>query len=234
MMHTDESDDHLTDAKLFAQQRSEMVERQLRRRGLKDERVLHAMLTVPREEFVPAGLRDSAYDDCALPIGHGQTISQPFTVAFMIEALQLRGDERVLEIGTGSGYAAAVLSLVAREVYTIERIPELAAAAADRLERLGYRNVHVKVADGTLGLPEAAPFDGIIVTAGAPELPTPYREQLAPGGRIVIPIGDSPRSQLMYRYTRENGTFTSECLGGFAFVPLVGQHGWEEESAQWQ
>lgn len=227
-MNADESDDRPSSAELFARQRREMVDQQLRRRGLRDERVLQAMLAVPREEFVPAPLRESAYDDCALPIGQGQTISQPFTVAFMIEALQLGGDERVLEIGTGSGYAAAVLSLVAGEVYTIERIPELATAAAERLARLGYHNVHVKIGDGTLGLPEAAPFDGIIVTAGAPELPAPYREQLAPGGRVVIPIGDSPRSQLMYRYTRQNGTLTSECLGGFAFVPLVGRHGWEE------
>lgn len=230
-MNVDERDDRHAVTELFARQRREMVEQQLRRRGLRDERVLQAMLTVPREEFVPAPLRESAYDDCALPIGQGQTISQPFTVAFMIEALQLRGDERVLEIGTGSGYAAAVLSLASGEVYTVERIPELAAAAAERLARLGYHNVHVKIGDGTLGLPEAAPFDGIIVTAGAPELPAPYREQLAPGGRIVIPIGDSPRSQLMYRYTKQNGTLTSECLGGFAFVPLVGRHGWEETLA---
>jgi protein-L-isoaspartate(D-aspartate) O-methyltransferase len=206
-----------------------MVEDQLRDRGIRDERVLHAMQTVPREEFVPERLRECAYDDCPLPIGAGQTISQPFTVAFMCEALLLRGGERLLEIGTGSGYAAAVLSLLARQVFTIERIPELADDARRRLERLGYANVQAKTSNGTLGWPEA-PFDGIVVTAGAATLPQPYLDQLAAGGRIVIPLGGSPWGQQMYRFTKGPDHLHVENLGGFTFVPLIGQFGWNNRS----
>ncbi len=208
--------------------RRQMVDRQVRARGIADERVLEAMSQVPREEFVSEHLRDAAYDDGPLAIGYKQTISQPYTVAFMCESLRLTGSERVLEVGAGCGYAAAVLSHLARFVYSLERIPELAEQAQARLKRLGYENVEVYTADGTLGLPEKGLFDGIVVTAGAESLPDPYREQLADGGRIVIPIGPAPRIQTMYRFTQRGEQFTSETLGGFAFVPLIGQCGWDE------
>jgi protein-L-isoaspartate(D-aspartate) O-methyltransferase len=211
----------------FADQRSRMVEFQLRGGGISDERVLEAMSKVPREEFVPSDMLDCAYGDCPLPIGAGQTISQPFTVAFMCQALKLSGDERVLEVGTGSGYAAAVLSLLAKEVFTVERIGRLAERAKARLLQLHYDNVHVFTADGTLGLADQAPFDGIVVTAGAPELPAPYVTQLREGGRIVIPLGCAPFDQCMYRYTKHGEDLRRENLGGFAFVPLIGKHGWK-------
>ncbi len=212
----------------FDQLRQRMVQHQLRGRGILDERVLQAMGRVPREEFVSEDIRESAYDDCPLPIDCGQTISQPFTVAFQCEALQLQGHERVLEIGSGSGYAAAVLAHLAKEVYTVERIPELAEQAQATLKRLGYVNVHVFAADGTLGLPAQAPFDGIVVTAGGTELPKTFLEQLVMGGRIVMPIGKYLGSQVMYRFTKLPGELRSEDLGGFAFVPLIGQYGWDE------
>ncbi len=220
------------DAAAFAELRLAMVENQIRARGVEDSRVLAAMNRVPREAFVPARLRVAAYDDMPLPIGFGQTISQPYTVAFMCEALQLRGEEKVLEIGTGSGYAAAVLSLLAREVYTVERIGALAEEASARLTHLGYRNVHVRVADGTLGLADAAPFDAIVVTAGAEELPEAYRRQLADGGRIVIPLGRTPYSQTLCRFTRTGEEIRVENLGGFAFVPLIGAQGWSEDASR--
>ncbi len=210
----------------FADLRRRMVEYQLRRRDITDGNVLNAMQVVPREEFVPADLRDQAYADRPLPIGHGQTISQPYTVAYMCEALQLRGDERVLEIGTGSGYGAAVLAELSMMVFTIERIPELATEARARVQRLGYENVHIFTGDGTLGLPEHAPFDAIVVTAGGDELPETYGQQIAEGGRIVIPLGHERGSQRMVRFTRRGSRLVSEDLGGFNFVPLVGQYGW--------
>ena len=210
----------------FAELRRTMVDSQLRRRGISDPRVLQAMLHVPREEFVLADERYAAYQDNPLPIGFSQTISQPFTVAFQCEALQLQGNERVLEIGAGSGYAAAVLARLAREVFTVEVIPELAEQAIERLRRLGYANVAVFAADGSLGLPQHAPFDGIVVSAGAAALPAPYLEQLAEGGRIVIPIGDGLCGQTMYRFTKIKERVTTEALGDFSFVPLVGKHGW--------
>jgi protein-L-isoaspartate(D-aspartate) O-methyltransferase len=187
------------------------------------------MSRVPRECFVSPELELRAYDDAALGISHGQTISQPFTVAFILEALELQGDEKVLEIGAGSGYGAAVLSLLAREVHTIERIPELAEECRERLRRLHYNRVTVHTGDGSAGLPSEAPFDAIIVTAAAPALPPPYVEQLALGGRIVIPIGSSLSSQHMRRYTRHPHELLDENLGAFAFVPLVGEYGWEEK-----
>lgn len=216
----------------FESARQYMVEHQLRRRGIADERVLQAMLSVPREEFVPAVQRNRAYDDCPLPIGFDQTISQPYTVAFQCAALKLAGDERVLELGTGCGYAAAVLSLLAKDVHTIERIPGLADQARRTLARLGYANVHVHTGDGTLGLPEAGPFDGIVATAGGTDLPEPLAEQLAPGGRIVIPLGESLYEQSMYRFTKRAGgeELAKENLGAFCFVPLIGKHGWGEAS----
>lgn len=206
-----------------------MVEQQLRQRGITDLNVLGAMSRVPREAFVAPELRLHAYDDSALSISHGQTISQPYTVGFMIAALQLRGNEKVLEIGAGSGYGAAVLSEVAREVHTVERIPGLATECRQRLQELGYDNVTVHVSDGSLGLPSEAPFDAIIVTAGAPELPAPYVQQLAPNGRIVIPIGEFLASQRMKRYTHVPDGLREEDLGLFAFVPLIGEFGWRGE-----
>ncbi len=204
-----------------------MVEDQLIARGIQDDRVLQAMNRVPREAFLPAEKQSAAYFDSALPIDHGQTISQPYTVAFMCEALRTRPTDRILEIGTGSGYAAAVLSHLAQTVHTVERIPELAAQADQRLRHMGYHNVFVHVADGTLGLPQEAPFDGIVVSASAPQLPVALAQQLADGGRIVIPIGTAENGESMIRYTRQGDELTSEYLGAFTFVPLIGKDGWD-------
>ena len=200
-----------------------MLDQHLRARGITDERVLTAMERVPREEFVPAPLRGRAYDDRALPIEFGQTISQPYTVAFMAQAARLQGHERVLEIGTGSGYGAAVLSQLASEVCTIERWADLSDSATQRLERLGFRNVVTKLGDGSLGWPEQAPFDAIIATAAAEQLPHAFRDQLAEGGRLIIPIGEPGAGQTMFRFTRRNDELEEERLGLFSFVPLVSQ-----------
>lgn len=213
----------------FGKARQRMLERDLARRGIHDAAVLRVMEDVPREEFVPARQRGAAYEDRALPIDCGQTISQPFTVAFMAQALELRGTENVLEIGTGSGYGAAILSRLARHVHTIERIEQLADGARETLLRLGYQNVTVHVGDGSRGLPEAAPFDAIIATAGGRELPEPLAEQLAVGGRIVIPLESPDGGQSMWRYTRTTAGLVREDLGRFAFVPLIGEYGWREE-----
>lgn len=210
----------------FTDLRRHMAETQLAGHGIADPRVLDAMRCVPREQFVLPEMRDVAYEDGPLPIGFGQTISQPFTVAFMCEALRLDGTEKVLEIGAGSGYSAAVLSLLAKSVFTIERVPELAEQARSRLVELGYDNVHVITGDGTLGLPAEAPFDAIVVTAGAETLPDTYVQQLRINGRIVIPIGGYRYNQEMYRFTRLEGELRVENLGGFAFVPLIGKYGW--------
>jgi protein-L-isoaspartate(D-aspartate) O-methyltransferase len=200
--------------------RHNMVVQQLERRGIQDPRVLEAMEWVPREEFVLPELVDLAYDDRALPIGLEQTISQPYTVAFMCQEARLAPSDKVLEIGTGSGYGAAILSLLGREVHTIERIDELYREARDRLARLGFENIHVYLDDGTLGLPAQAPFDAIVCTAGAEVLPDAYQEQLADGGRLVIPLGP-PARQHMFRFTRRGDVFEREGLGSFGFVPLV-------------
>lgn len=205
--------------------RLRMVERQIRARGVRDERVLEAMRKVPRHVFVPPDLVDEAYEDHPLSIGKGQTISQPYMVALMTEALELEGNEKVLEVGTGSGYQTAILAELAREVYSIERIPELAREAERRLEDLGYTNVHIKVGNGTLGWPEEAPFDAIMVTAGAPKVPGPLKAQLADGGRLVIPVG-SEFHQILYRIRRRKDTFSEEALTSCVFVPLVGEEGW--------
>src|SRR2546423_12369473 len=173
----------------WTRQRERMVQRQVARRGVRDVRVLEAMREVPREAFVPEGLEEFAYEDSPLPIEAGQTISQPYIVAAMIEAAEVQPGDRALEIGTGSGYAAAVLSQIADQVYTIERHPELAETAKMRFRELGYDNIEVRVGDGTLGWPDAAPFDAIIVTAAGPGIPKPLREQLAIGGRLVVPVG---------------------------------------------
>jgi len=215
----------------FAELRRNMVEHQIRDRGIRDPRVLEAMLAVPRHEFVPTDQRTLAYLDQPLPIGEGQTISQPFMVAAMAEAMELTGAEQALEVGTGCGYQAAVLSLLAREVYTIEFQPPLADAARERLARLGYANVYVKVGDGTLGWPGAAPYDAILVTAGAPSIPPPLLEQLAQGGRLVIPLGSSELQELR-RVRKYEGRLTQEVLYDCRFVPLLGRHGWRDPLAQ--
>jgi protein-L-isoaspartate(D-aspartate) O-methyltransferase len=204
----------------FSLARHNMVVRQLERRGIHDPRVLEAMEWVPREQFVPPELMDQSYEDRALPIDWEQTISQPYTVAFMCQEARVSAEDKVLEIGTGSGYGAAVLSLLAREVHTIERIKELYELASERLARLGYHNAHVHHGDGSIGLPHEAPFGAIICTAGAESLPEAYSEQLADGGRLVIPIGPLA-NQIMYRFTRRGDRFDREGLGSFGFVPLV-------------
>jgi protein-L-isoaspartate(D-aspartate) O-methyltransferase len=211
----------------MVQERRQMVEQQIRRRGVTDPAILNAMAAVPRELFVAPEYRIQSYDDTPLPIPAGQTISQPYVVALMIEALHLRPADRVLEIGTGSGYAAAVLSRMSREVYTVERHGELVAYARARFQELGYDNIQVRHGDGTLGWPEHAPYDGIVVAAGGPQIPLSLRQQLAPGGRMVIPVGRHRERQQLVRITRENeGDFRQEKLGHVRFVPLIGREGW--------
>jgi len=209
--------------------RRRMVEEQVMARGVKDLRVIDAILRVPRHLFVPEALAAQAYSDFPLPIGERQTISQPYMVAVMSEALQLQGGEKVLEIGTGSGYQSAVLALLARQVFSLERIPALARQARRTLDQCGFARVNVRVSDGTSGWEEEAPYEGILVTAGAPAIPQPYRSQLAIGGRLVIPVGDRI-SQILVRLTRlSERDYREERLFGCRFVPLVGDHGWREE-----
>lgn len=213
----------------FETKRQLMVEKQLQSRGVKDSRVLEAMQKIPRHLFVQEELQKSAYDDCALPIGEEQTISQPYMVACMTELLELRGDEKVLEIGTGSGYQSAVLSMLCREVYTVERIRSMALNAENLLQSLGYDNVHVIVSDGTIGLPRHSPFDRILVTAGAPDVPKHYIDQLALGGRLIIPVG-SRYSQVLYTIIKTaSGTEQTESTA-CVFVPLIGKEGWSGEN----
>lgn len=206
-----------------------MVAEQLKARGISDPNVLAAMGTVPRELFVPEEYRGSTYKDGPLPIGDGQTISQPYMVALMTQCLALTGTERVLEIGTGSGYQMAVLLEITPRVYSIERLPGLAQRARENLTLLGQDTLHIRVGDGTCGWPDEAPFDGIIVTAGAQEIPAALREQLADGGRLVIPVG--PRySQTLYRVTRMGNRFNEEEFTTCVFVPLIGQYGWKDDN----
>lgn len=206
--------------------RNMMVDQQLIPRGISDERLLQAMRRVERHLFMPEGARGSAYEDRAVPIGEGQTISQPFMVAIMTQLLELTGVEKVLEIGTGSGYQAAILGELAREVYTIERNEILAEKSAQTLESLGYNNVHVGVSDGTLGLEEKAPFDRIIVTAAGPSIPPPLVKQLAEGGIIISPAGER-FMQTLVRGKKVNGVLLTEDFLQCAFVPLIGEYGWK-------
>lgn len=209
------------DADAFHAARQQMVATQLQPRGIDDPRVLDAMRSVPRHLFVPPDQQRAAYEDRPLDIGSGQTISQPFTVAFMAQAAQLSGHEKVLEIGAGSGYGAAVLAHLAAEVHSIERLPALAQGAKRQLAQLGYKNVSVHQGDGTLGLPAHAPFDAIIVTAAAPWLPDAYADQLADGGRLIIPVDQLPHQQAMYCYQKQGDEMTRQFLGNFMFVPLI-------------
>ncbi len=205
--------------------RLEMVEHQIQARGVKDPLVLAAMRKVPRHLFVPKEYEESAYDDRPLPIGHGQTISQPYMVASMTEALELEGGEKVLEVGAGSGYQAAILAEIADSVISIERVADLASKAASILENLGYSNVKVVVGDGTKGYEPDAPYDAIIVTAGAPEVPPPLVEQLNDGGRLVIPVGNSFQ-QTLKKVTKRGNKTKVEDLEPCVFVPLIGEYGW--------
>jgi len=215
----------------FAALRGEMVEQQIRRRGIHSLRVLQAMRAVPRHEFVPLAVRAEAYEDRPLPIGEGQTISQPYMVASMAAALDLEGSEHLLEVGTGCGYQAAVLGCLAAEVFTVELRPSLAVAARERLERLGFSNVHVHCGDGTLGLPECAPFEAILVTAAAPHVPAPLLDQLVEGGRLAIPVGSEEHQELRV-IRKAGGQLTSSVVEECRFVPLVGRHGWPEPSSR--
>jgi protein-L-isoaspartate(D-aspartate) O-methyltransferase len=208
-----------------AAERRRMIETQIRKRGVSSVSVLEAMASVPRHEFVPLKFRNEAYADKPLPIGEGQTISQPYMVAAMTEALELTGAERVLEIGTGSGYQAAVLSLLVRQVITVENHTSLALAAQERLTNLGYTNVHVHNGDGSAGFVDAAPFDAILVTAGAPEIPRTFASQLREGGRLVIPVGDRDTQELV-RAQIEHGELKSRVLFDCKFVLLLGRYGW--------
>lgn len=213
--------------------RLDMVRNQVERRGIRDTRVLRAMEQVPRELFVPEGIRHRAYEDSALPIACGQTISQPYVVGRMCDSLRLPDDAHVLEIGTGSGYAAAVLAQIAATVDTVERHAELAEEAKERLERLGVENVRVHIGDGTLGWPEHAPYDAILVSAGAPDVPATLTDQLAIGGTLVLPVGPSPHDQSLLRvHRRDAETLKQTRLGGVRFVPLVGRQGWSAEDAK--
>ena len=217
----------------FSERRSRMVQAQIAGRGVLDQRVLDAMRKVPREAFVEAGLEEFAYEDGPLPIGEGQTISQPYIVALMIEAAEVKPGDRVLEVGAGSGYAAAILSRFTDRVLAIERHPTLAGSAAERLERLGYKNVDVRAGDGTKGWPEEAPFDVILVSAGGPQAPAALKEQLAIGGRLVIPVGAEMGRQKLVKITRRSACeFEEEDLGAVSFVPLVGEQGWSEDGSR--
>jgi len=207
--------------------RKEMVDTQLIPRGIKDERVLNAFRKVPRHEFVPDDHYYAAYDDCALPIGQGQTISQPYMVAIMTELLKLKGDERVLEVGTGSGYQAAILAELCRKVFSIERIAFLSERAENILKKLGYSNIEFLVGDGTEGHAKEAPYGGIVVTAGCPEIPRPLVDQLAEGGRLVVPVGET-FLQTLTIVTKEKGKIKAEGSIGCVFVPLVGKYGWKQ------
>ena len=210
--------------------RRRMVEQQIAARGIVDQRVLEVMSTVPRHLFVEVGLQGHAYGDASLPIGEKQTISQPYMVASMTAALELQGTERILEIGTGSGYQTAVLSRLVKRVYSVERIAVLAGRARKILDQLQMSNINIKIGDGTIGWKDQAPFDGILVAAGSPDVPTKYLEQLDVGGKLILPVGNQ-QQQILTRITRQDGGgFKREQLMGCRFVPLIGEQGWQVES----
>lgn len=212
----------------FEEPRRRMVREQLELRGITDPRLLEAFRRMPRHLFVPPDQQAQAYEDHPVPIGAGQTISQPYMVALMVQLLKLQGHERVLEVGTGSGYQLAILAELALEVYSVERLPELASVALRRLEQLGCLNVHISPGNGSLGWPEHAPYDGIVVAAGSPGIPQPLVEQLADGGRLVIPVG-SPQTQTLTLAEKRSGQMRLTALTQCVFVPLVGEHGWPAE-----
>jgi protein-L-isoaspartate(D-aspartate) O-methyltransferase len=212
----------------FKELKDFMVKTQLIPRGIKDERVLNAMKKVPRHLFIDESIQYMAYDDMALSIGEGQTISQPYMVAVMTELLELKGNEKVLEIGTGSGYQTAILVELAKDVYTVERVALLANRTEERFHSLGYNNIHIKVGDGTLGWSEEAPFNRIIVTAGTPRIPNPLIEQLSEGGIIIAPVGDRFSQQLL-KVRKSKGKLLEDYHTPCVFVPLIGEHGWKEE-----
>ena len=211
----------------FEHCRQQMVDEQLKRRGILDYRVLDAMVNVPRHRFVPPELTFSAYHDGPLSIGKGQTISQPYMVALMTECLELEGEEKILEIGTGSGYQTAILAELAREIFTIEVHRYLSDRAKALLADLGYKNVEFRIGDGSKGWEDETPFHGIIVTAGAPEIPVSLQEQLIEGGRLVVPVG-TRSFQTLYKITKQGDTFTKKAFTSCVFVPLVGEYGWKE------
>jgi protein-L-isoaspartate(D-aspartate) O-methyltransferase len=210
----------------FQTARKRMVERQIARRGISSPRVLEAFQEIPRHLFVPKNQRLFAYQDSPLPIGKGQTISQPYIVAYMTQHLELEGSERVLEIGTGSGYQAAILGYLAAEIHTVERHQSLAEGASKLLKELGFDNVQVHVSDGTNGLPEFAPYDAVMVTAAAPDVPLPLLDQLNEGGRMIMPVGGRI-GQVLVLYQKREGKIIQKKLAPVAFVPLIGDHGWD-------
>jgi protein-L-isoaspartate(D-aspartate) O-methyltransferase len=214
----------------MSMQRLRMVERLSEHYKIRDARVLDVMGRLPRHLFVPEGIKSQAYNDNALPIASGQTISQPFIVARMTELLGLNGDEKVLEIGAGSGYQTAILASLARKVFAIERIDSLAQEARQRLQMLGFRNVTLKAGDGTAGWNAYLPYDAILVAAGGPEIPEPLIAQLKVGGKLVIPIGEDRKSQMLIRLTRTESSYKQENFGPCAFVPLIGEHGWAQRT----
>ncbi len=211
----------------YAEQRKRMVDAQLIPRGISDPKVLEAFLSVPRHHFVPDSFSEASYADHPLPIGSGQTISQPYIVALMTECLRLKGEEKVLEVGTGSGYQAAILAKLCRKVCTVERDPNLLESAKKILEKEGHENIIYKCGDGTKGWEDEAPFDGIIVTAAAPDVPEPLKQQLAEGGRLIIPVG-SMYSQMLISVEKKDNDYICENICGCVFVPLVGEYGWRE------
>jgi protein-L-isoaspartate(D-aspartate) O-methyltransferase len=218
------------------EQREEMIANQLAKRGIHDANVLAAMRAVPREAFVAEDYASYAYDDGPMPIMEGQTISQPYVVALMIQELQIRAEDNVLEIGTGSGYAAAIISRIAVQVHTVERIESLAIYARQKLDSLGYDydNVHVHQGDGTLGWTEQAPYDAIIVAAGGPEVPVALKSQMAIGGRMIIPVGSEQRAQRLIKVTRTTeDEYQERVMSHVRFVPLIGEQGWEKENRKW-
>ncbi len=218
----------MSEMEAYSRERERMVDQQMVSRGIRDERVLEAMLAIPRHEFVPPEQMHLAYIDAPLPIGNNQTISQPYIVALMTELLHLKGDETVLEIGTGSGYQTAILAHLAKIVYSVERIPELAERSGSLLHSLQLENIEVVVGDGSCGLPEHAPYQAIIVTASAPEVPKPLEDQLSEGGRLVVPVG-SRVGQVLELWRREGQKLICEKLAPVAFVPLIGEHAWSHE-----